>query len=470
MSDIKKNDIIESDITAVTNLGYGVGRTSDGKVVFTPGAITGERAEIKIIKLTKGYLIGRLQRIIAPSPLRETCDKCNAPATCGGCAYRFIKYEHELELKRQNVQYEFEKVGLRDVLVRDVEFVRDEKGRAVIWHYRNKAQYRFAQTSEGVRAGFYASGTHRVIGNEACPLQPSVFAEITRCVCDFASKRNITVYDEISGEGLLRHLYIRGGSGDKGEIGVCIVINGKKLPYSEELVTSLTNRFERIVSISLNVNKTASNMILGHEYIELYGKSGISDVFCGVELDISLAAFYQVNHDAAELLCGIAADMAELKGGEHLLDLYCGIGSVGLSMAQRVKRLTGVEIVPQAVECARKNAERAGIRNAAFLCADSADGATDVLSDPEECPDIVVIDPPRKGCSAELLDKLSHSAVDKLVYISCNPATLARDCGYLRSLGWNIGEVIPVDLFPRTGHVESVVCLTHTFGNKLPLA
>lgn len=459
MSDIRKNDVIELDITAVSNLGYGVGRMDDGKVVFTPGTVTGERAAVKIIKITKGYLVGKLVHIIKDSELREKCDKCTAPATCGGCAYRFINYEHELELKKQNVKSEFDKVGLSEVKVLDTAYVSDELHNAVVWHYRNKAQYRFAKTQNGVTAGFYASGTHRVIGNEACPLQPEIFGEIAKTVCDFAEKYNISVYDEVSGNGLLRHLYIRCGAGENGEICVCLVINGNEFPYAESLVDLLTYKFPRIVGIVINVNRTNTNLILGREYKTLWGKCGISDVFCGVELDVSPAAFYQVNHDAAELLCRKAADLADLKGDEHLLDLYCGIGSVGLSMAHKVRKLTGVEIVPEAVECAVKNASRAGIENARFICADSADGAADILAKADELPDVVVLDPPRKGCAPELLDSLTNAGIKKIVYISCNPATLARDCAHLAKLGWNVVEVQPVDLFPRTGHVESVACL-----------
>ncbi len=460
MSDIRKNDILELDITAVSNLGYGVGRTDDGKVVFTPGTVTGERAEVKIIKITKGYLVGKLIKVLTPSELRDCGNKCTAPATCGGCAYRFIKYEHELELKRQNVRAEFDKAGLSDVTVLDTAFVCDERGEAAVWHYRNKAQYRFAKVGDRVTAGFYAFGTHRVIGNEACPLQPEIFGKIARSVCDFAEKNNISVYDEESGKGLLRHLYIRSGAGDNGEICVCLVINGNKLPNSDELAKELTENFVRVVGVVLNVNRKNSNLILGDEFITVSGKCGITDKFCGVELDVSPAAFYQVNHDAAELLCQKAAELAALKGIEHLLDLYCGIGSVGLSMAHKVRRLTGVEIVPQAVECAVRNAERAGIKNARFVCADSADGAADILAKTDELPDVVVLDPPRKGCASELLDSLTNAGIAKIVYISCNPSTLARDCAHLAKQGWVIGEVRPVDLFPRTGHVESVVCLS----------
>ncbi len=460
MSDIKKNDIVEVKITAVSNLGYGVGRTQEGKVVFTPGTVTGERVLVKIIKITKAYLVGKLIEVILPSPIRDERGECTAPATCGGCAYRFITYEHELELKKQNVRSEFDKAGLHKVNVLDTAFVKDENGDAVVWHYRNKAQYRFAKDGGKIGAGFYASGTHRVIGNEACPLQPRIFGEIAICVCEFAERNNISVYDEKSGQGLLRHLYIRSGSGEDGEICVCLVINGKEIPHADELSKELCAKFGRIAGVVLNVNRNNSNLILGNEYITLTGKCGISDTFCGVELDISPAAFYQVNHDAAELLCSIAAERAGLNGNEHLLDLYCGIGSVGLSMAHKVRKLTGVEIVPQAVECAIKNAERASIKNSRFVCADSADGAADILSVTDELPDVVILDPPRKGCAPELLDSLSVSGINKIVYISCNPATLARDCAHLAKHGFEIGDVQPVDLFPRTGHVESVVLLS----------
>ncbi len=459
MSDFKKNDIIELDITAVSNLGYGVGRTPDGIVVFTPGTVTGERVRTKIIKITKGYLIGKLIDVVSGSPLRDPNEKCTAPATCGGCAYRFIDYVHERELKKNNVKAEFDKAGLVDVKVADTAYVHDFKGDAVVWHYRNKAQYRFTENGNRITAGFYASGTHRVIGNETCPLQPKIFGDIARYICGFAEKHNISVYNEQTGNGLLRHLYIRCGSGDNGEICVCIVINGKELPYAYMLAEELRSNFSCIVGVIININYNNSNIILGEEFVTIWGKCGITDIFCGVELEVSPAAFYQVNHDAAELLCRIAADKADLKGNEHLLDLYCGIGSIGLSMSHKVRRLTGVEIVPQAVECARKNADRAGITNATFICSDSAVGASDILSATDEIPDIVILDPPRKGCAPELLDSLSASGIAKIVYISCNPATLARDCLKLSDLGWTFGEIQPVDLFPRTGHVECVVVL-----------
>ena len=457
---IKKNTAAELEITAVSNLGYGVGRTDDGVVVFVPGAVTGDRVRTLIIKVTKSYCVGKLTEILKSSDLRDTTDPCRAPATCGGCAYRAVKYGHELELKYANVRAEFDKAGLPDAEILPVLCVKDKNGTPVTWRYRNKGQYRFAKTKNGIRAGFYASGTHRVAGDENCPLQPEIFGQIARFTCKFAEIHGITVYDEADGKGILRHLYLRSGAGENGEIGVCLVINGKTMPEADEYAAEIMKMFPRIVSVTLNINLMSSNVILGDEYVTVAGKDGITDVFCGKKLEVSPAAFYQVNHDAAELLCRTAAGMAQLSGGERLLDLYCGIGTVGLSMAEKVSELVGVEIVPQAVECAVRNAEVNRVGNARFICADSADGAAALLSDPHYAPDVIVLDPPRQGCAEELLHTLTACRAKKIVYISCNPATLARDCAILAADGWRMSPVQPVDLFPRTGHVESVVLLS----------
>jgi 23S rRNA (uracil1939-C5)-methyltransferase len=324
---------------------------------------------------------------------------------------------------------------------------------------------------ELVSAGFYASGTHRIASVERCALQPEIFGDIVEFVCALAEKRHLSVYCEESGEGLLRHLYLRTSSGDKPEISVCFVINGDELPGETVIASEIMQAFPCVVGVTVNTNTRNTNVILGDKYRTVSGRSEIYDTFCGVRLEISPAAFYQVNHDAAELLCRKAATLASLSGSEHLYDLYCGIGTVGLSMANKTRRITGVEIVPEAVECARRNAIASGLSNATFVCADSGDGVIELLNKADsELPDVVIVDPPRKGCTEQLLDALTNASsnsedgrstkIEKIVYISCNPATLARDCAYMRSLGWNIGEVHPVDLFPGTGHVESVVCLT----------
>lgn len=458
-----KNDIVELEIGAVSNLGYGVARVPAGKpdagmVVFVPGAVTGDRVRAKIIKVTKSYCVSRLEEVLVPSAERETEPFCTAPASCGGCAYRFLKYESELELKRASVEAEFRKAGLDSVNVLPVLYVRDPDGTPKTRGCRNKAQYRFVMTKNGVRAGFYASGTHRVAGYEDCSLHPEIFRDIALWVCRRADRDVLTVYDEESGRGLLRHLYLRRGEGS-GEVQVTVVINGTELPGSEKIAADLCEEFPSIGGVLVNINRGNTNVITGSEYRTVSGKPTLTDVFCGMEMEISPAAFYQVNHDAAELLCRTAAGL--LEGGDvRLLDLYCGIGTIGLSMSRHCDEICGVEIVPEAVECARRNAARNGIGNARFICADSAAGADELLFSGGFHPDVVVLDPPRKGCGTELLASLDRAGIKRIIYISCNPATLARDAAELTRLGYTVGDAHPVDLFPRTGHVECIVKFT----------
>ena len=325
---------------------------------------------------------------------------------------------------------------------------------------RNKAQYRFVSTKSGIRAGFYASGTHRVAGYEDCSLHPAVFRDIAVWFCRCADRYSLSVYSEETGRGLLRHLYLRRGEGS-GELEVTVVINGDELPHGSEIARELAGAFPEVSGVLININRGNTNVITSREYRTLYGKPYLTDIFCGMELEISPAAFYQVNHDAAELLCRTAAGLLGDSAEDlRLLDLYCGIGTIGLSMSGLCRELCGVEIVPEAVECARRNAARNGIGNAKFVCADSAAGAEELLFAAGFKPDVVVLDPPRKGCSPELIDALVRAGIEKIIYISCNPATLARDVFRLCALGYTPGSVTPVDLFPRTGHVETVVLLS----------
>lgn len=468
---MRKNDVTELDITSVSNLGYGVGRVADdsghgGMVVFVPGTVGGDRARVKIIKTTKNYCIARLEELISLSPERAAEPFCTAPATCGGCVYRHLKYERELELKRETVEMEFRKAGLANVRVLPALCVKDEHGVPKTSGYRNKAQYRFTMTKKGVRVGFYANGTHRVAGYaEDCSLHPPVFCEIARAFCEIADREHISVYDEESGKGLLRHLYLRHGAGS-GEVEVTVVINGDGLPHAEKIAGELCRKFPMICGVSVNINRGNTNVITGREYRTVFGKPYLTDIFCGFELEVSPAAFYQVNHDAAELLCRTAAGLlGEDQKNIRLLDLYCGIGTIGLSMSDRCLELCGVEIVPESVECAKRNAARNGVENARFVCADSARGADEMLFAAGYTPDVVVLDPPRKGCSPELIDSLDRAGIKKILYISCNPATLARDAAVLCRRGYAVGDAVPVDLFPRTGHVETI-CLLSKLQNR----
>ena len=452
MSELKKNQIIPLTIIDMNNLGYGVGRHG-GAVIFVKGAVTGDVIECKIIKETKTYLVGRCEKLCEPSQRRSEKDFCVAPIGCGGCVYRSIGYDYELELKRESVVNAFHRAGLHDVVINPTQSTGRLAG------YRNKAQYPVGKDKNGrTCAGFYASGTHRIVGGSDCALQPKIFGEIVDEVCRFADEKSIEPYDEISGKGVLRHIYIREGE-MTGEILVCLVVNAEKLKEGNALADRLTEKFPNIVGVSLNVNKKNTNVVLGDKYITLKGRNYIEDILCGLRFKIAPAAFYQVNREGAELLYRLAAEKADLRGGETLLDLYCGTGTIGLSMAHKVKKLCGIEIVEDAVKCARENAAANGISNAEFLCADAGNKENILAAAGGVRPDVVIIDPPRKGSTKELVDTLAALEVPRVVYVSCDPSTLARDCAWFRERGYEIGDVTPVDMFPRTGHVESVVCL-----------
>ena len=455
MTKLKKDDVIELDITDLNNLGNGVGRypDKDGMVVFVRGAVSGDRVSASVIKVTSGFAVARLLKVITPSKNRSECDVCTAPLSCGGCVYRHITYEHELEIKEGYVKSAFAKVGLHDVNVLPVLSTNRQTG------YRNKGQYPVAKTKKGIAAGFYAAKTHNIIAAESCAIQNAKFADIIRFVCDFADKNGWSAYDESTGQGLLRHVYLRIGE-KTGEIMLCLVINGSNLPCEQSFVGAVREHFSDIVSIVLNKNIKNTNVVLGKEYRTLYGKNGIEDELCGLRFFITPDSFYQVNRDGAELLYKTAAKMAELSGNEVLMDLYCGTGTIGLSMADRVSILYGVEIVESAVKCAKENAERNKVKNAEFLCADAGKKEVILAATGGKAPDVVVMDPPRKGSTKELIECLSELNIPKIVYVSCDPDTLARDCKWFAECGYTLGNVQPVDMFPRTGHVESVVCLT----------
>lgn len=455
------------EITDLNNLGSGVGRLPDGVVCFVRGAVTGDTVKVKIIKRTTSFTVGRLEEIVSPSPLRDKDIFCSAPEACGGCVYRHLAYEHELNSKHQRVIQAFRKAGLSDVTVLPPLFVKDEEGNAITKGYRNKGMYPVKMGKNGMEAGFFAAKSHKVIPAKECALQPPAFGEVVRFVCEFCNEHKITAYDEISGKGTLRHIYLR-TAGD-GTMMVCLVINAKELPGGKKvtaaLVDGLLDVFPRVVSVQLNINKENTNVVLGDEFITLYGTEYIEDTLCGKRFRISGGSFYQVNRAAAELLYRTAMTMADLKGDEHLLDLYCGAGTIGLSMSDGVCDVTGIEIVPDAVVCAKENAALNGLDpdRARFFCGDASDAGKFLAAIEENgapSPDLVVIDPPRKGTTRELIAEIARRQITRVVYVSCDPETLARDCAVFREFGYEIGEVQPVDLFPRTGHVENVVCLT----------
>lgn len=444
---MKKNDIYDIEITDLNNLGSGVGHI-DGKTVFVPGAVDGDTLGVKIIKDASDYAVARIEEIVAPSAHRAE-SSCPVSKRCGGCVYRSITYSHELELKRGYVEHAFKKAGL-SVKVHPVEHGGEE-------HYRNKVQY---PLSPDMKPGFFASHSHTVIPSVGCSLEDEAFAPILEFCAEFLRSKGVAAYDENTGKGLMRHIYLRSGR-ITGEIMVCFVINGERLKCEKELVEALTEKFPQVKTVLLNINKASTNVILSDRFQIICGDGYIEDVLCGLRFRISAASFWQVNRDMADRLYKKAAELAELKDGETLVDLYCGIGSIGLSVIKdkSAARLVGIEIVPDAVENAKENAVINGIKNAEFICADLSD-RSDALSDVTLHADVVITDPPRKGCSPALLEKISELAPRALVYVSCNPDTLARDCKIMEGYGYKASEAFPFDLFPRTGHVETVVLIT----------
>ena len=460
---MRKNETVRVTVTDMNNLGYGVGHL-DGMTVFVRGGVVGETVPAKVIKVTKSYLVALCEEVPEPSPNRCEPDCTSYPA-CGGCVYRHITYAHELELKRSYVGNAFRKAGVA-ATVRNVRTT----GKTVA--YRNKAQYPILPDPKTgtPQIGFFAGASHRLVPATDCLLQPPVFGDISRDVMRFLTENRIPAYDEATGSGLVRHLYLRRGDAT-GEVLVCLVLNGDRLPQEEQLARMLTGRNPEIVGVLINENTAAGNVVLGERFRLLAGKPYLTDRLCGLEFRISPESFYQVNHDACELLYGLARECAGLTGRETLVDLYCGIGTIGLSMAGSAGQVLGLEIVPGAVECAKENAARNGIPNAVFACGDAGDPATLLekaaeLANGDLSEAVVVLDPPRKGTTKELIAALDANRVGRVVYVSCNPDTLARDCADFLSHGYQLGDVTPVDLFPRTGHVETVVLMTRTNAEK----
>ena len=443
----KENTFIKTEITAVTNEGSGVSRY-EGMVVFTPFTAPGDVAKVKIAKVGKSCIYGELDSVLEPAKCRIDPD-CEVFGECGGCSLRHMDYEAELKEKTDWVRDHVQRIGGFDI--EPFPAMVSPK----IEEYRNKAIYQVGKGKNGEPVfGFYRKKSHDVMDCRNCRLQPKEFEHILAAIGFFVKQNKISIYDEKSHSGLLRAVYIRKGEAT-GEVGICLVLNGDKLPQEKLLVSLLSTQFKDIVSIVLNTNKERTNVVLGKKSKTIFGKDGITDVLCGVTVDISPAAFYQVNHSGAEKLYGVAADFAELSGGELVLDLYCGAGTIGLSMAHKAGKIIGVEIVPEAIENAKINAERMGVKNAEFICGDAGAAAAE-LEKRGTAPDVVILDPPRKGCSEDTLESVAKMAPKRVVYVSCNTATMARDFKILDGLGYRPVKVQPVDMFPKTAHVEGV--------------
>lgn len=443
---LKKNDIIELEITGFSSEGSGVGHF-DGQAVFVAGAAAGDTVSCVIIKAKKNYAIGKIQHILKASKDRIIPD-CSVFPRCGGCQYRHISYEAELSIKTQKVRDAFSRIG-------HLEIVPDEGvGAESPDRYRNKAQYPVEMSNGRLLTGFYAPFSHRVIDCKNCLLQPKEYADILKITAKWCEKFKIPAYDEKTGKGLLRHIYIRKGF-STGEIMVCLVINGDRIFKKDELIQALIKSNSNIKTVLLNHNTENTNVIMGKKETVLYGKGYIEDVLCGKRFRISPLSFYQVNHSQAEKLYEKAAEFALTPDTRVLIDMYCGAGTIGLTMAHKVDKLIGVEIIPEAVEDAKINAKLNDTENARFICADASEAAR-ILKEEGIKPDTVVLDPPRKGCDSGLLDTVAKMEPERIVYVSCDPATLARDLSVLEEKGYKTIKAVPFDLFPRTVHIETV--------------
>ncbi|MBO4895020.1 MAG: 23S rRNA (uracil(1939)-C(5))-methyltransferase RlmD [Clostridia bacterium] len=446
---LRKNDIIKLNIGSVTLQGSGVGR-HEGLAVFVPMTAAGDEIEAHILKVKSNCAFAKVHKIINPSPDRTEAD-CPAYAKCGGCVFRHISYEAELEIKEKFCRDVMKRIGGLDIPCEKI--VGSESRREC----RNKAQFPLEKTADGVKIGFFSPHSHRVNEARFCPLQPKEFAGILNVFEEYIKRYNVSVYDETAHKGLLRHIYLRKAAAT-GEIMVCPVINGKALPEEERLCSMLLGENGNIKSIIINENREKTNVILGGECRTVYGADYITDELCSLKFRISPLSFYQVNPAGAEKLYEKAAQFACPDGGQTLLDLYCGTGTIGLTMAKNAKEVIGVEIIPQAIEDAKINAAINGIENARFMCADASEAAKKLESEGVK-PDVVILDPPRKGCAKDVLETVAQMAPDKIVYISCDPATQARDAAILAGLGYTAEKLCPVDMFPGCGHCESVLQL-----------
>ena len=447
---MQKNDEIEIEITDMTDEGSGIGRFQ-GMAVFVPCTAVGDKALVRLLKVKKTYAYAKLLKIIVPSPDRTEND-CPAFPRCGGCVYRHISYSAELKIKYSRVYEAVKRIGGVDLKPREI-IKSDSPDR-----YRNKAQYPVAEDGA---LGFYSFHSHRIAPLNGCALQPEIFDKIAAVITDWVRENGVSVYNEQSHRGLLRHIYIRLAE-KTGEIMVVAVVNGEKLPFADDLINRLLSVCgENLKSVQLNINREKTNVILGDKCKVLYGGEYITDILCGVKLRLSPLSFYQVNRATAEKLYKKAAEYAA-PDGKVILDLYCGAGSIGLSMAKHARQIIGAEIVPEAVNDARFNADLNGIENAEFICADAAKAAKE-LSERGISPDAVILDPPRKGCSTELIGTVAESfRPERVVYVSCDPATLARDIKLFSEKGYSLIEYTPVDMFPRTAHVECCALLCRT--------
>ena len=448
---VEKNQTYTMSITDIGTNGEGIGRI-DGYTVFVEGALPEEVIKVLIVKTKKHFGYGKLLEILEPSPHRVT-PACPVAAKCGGCQLQHLSYEGQLAFKTKKVKDHLERIGGFSGIS-----VGYAKGMEEPWRYRNKAQFPVGGKTGEPEIGFYAKRSHRIIDTPVCMLQNEVNDRIVKIIRAFLAEYEIPLYDETIHRGLVRHILTRMGR-CTGEIMVCLVVNGRKLPHCDVLVERL-QEIEGMTSIVLNVNTDQTNVILGTEVHVLWGKETIRDYIGDVQFEISPLSFYQVNPLQTQVLYQTALDFAELEGNETVLDLYCGIGTISLFFAQKAKHVFGVEIVPEAIADAKRNAALNGMDNADFAVGAAEDVIPRLYEEKGITADVVVVDPPRKGCDSVLLDTIAAISPKKVIYVSCDSATLARDLAYLCPKGYTIEKVQVVDMFPHTVHVETVVLLS----------
>ena len=443
-----KNQIYEAQIVDYTAEGQGVAKV-EGCAVFIPNAILGERCLVRIEKAQKTWAAGKITEILEKSPHRVQRE-CPISSSCGGCDFWHMDYEEETRLKADRVRQVLNRIDGEKLEELPILSAPTCKG------YRNKAQYPVASQKGRVYAGFFKAGTHQVVENQRCLILPEETDRVKEIVVDYVNQYGISAYDEATGKGLLRHIYVRRGN-VSGQVLVCLVVNGRKLPHTDDLIQRL-QAVPGFTTLVLSVNTRPGNAVLGEEFIPLCGPGYIEDTLCGLSFRLSPRSFYQVNHHQAQRLYEAAIAQAEITGDDLVLDLYCGVGTITLCMAKAAGKVIGVEVVEAAVQDARDNARRNGIENAEFFCGDAGKAALE-LEEQGIIPDVVVVDPPRKGLNADAIEAISKMAPRRIVYVSCDPATLARDVALLKEKGYSLKNAMAADLFPRCAHVESIVCL-----------
>ena len=443
-----KGKIYEAVIDDYTAEGQGVAHI-EGCAVFIPNAIFGEKVNVRIEKAQKTWAAGKITEILEKSP-HHVNRECPVAKLCGGCDFWHMDYEEESRLKAHRVKTCLNRMGGENLEAVPI------LSAPTCYGYRNKAQYPVAVKKNRAFAGFFRAGTHQVVENKRCLILPEQTDGVKDAVMDYVNQYRIPVYDEVAHKGLLRHIYVRRGA-VSGQILVCLVCNGDKLPKAEALVERL-QKIPGFTTLVLSVNTKKGNTVLGDKFLTLYGPGYIEDTLCGLNFRLSARSFYQVNHHQAQRLYEAAISQAEITKDDLVLDLYCGVGTITLAMASAAGRVIGVEVIPQAVEDAKENALHNGIENAEFFCGDAGAAALE-LEKQGIHPDVITVDPPRKGLNADTIEAIDRMNPRRLVYISCDPATLARDVALLKARGFQVKNVLAADLFPRCSHVETVVCL-----------